>query len=320
MDITMKRTFGGLFAAMVGQENISPVLTNGAVLHLDINNEQGTLGVTVRLDATASKKELWALEELMAHKMGLVRVTILPQYDEALLSAAYFPELFCALRRMGKIVNGFLDDAKITVDDRQITITLCHGGQRLLSQTGFEQALRMIIHKEFSAAREIVFDGVCELSAEQSKPDDLPEQVMPPSANRDTAPPKTKEAPRPREDRPKKESASVQKQNGALYEGLPIVSGTTKVLFGKSIRDRPIDLCEVTTESGKVVVWGDVLTVNKKETRDGEKYIYAIDFTDYSSSNTLKMICDKKRDKAKVEKVDGLKTGTTILVRGEASY
>ena len=127
----MIRTFGSLFAATIGKEGISSPLYDGVVQHLDINKERATLVVTVRMNATVSKKELWALEDKLAHKMQLASVSIQPQYDAALLSAEYFPEFVCALRRMGKIVNGFLDNATVSLDDKTMTITLCQGGKRL---------------------------------------------------------------------------------------------------------------------------------------------------------------------------------------------
>lgn len=318
----MMRTFGNLFASTIGTEGIPSVLLDGVVQHLDINKERGTLGITVRLSGTVSKKVLWALEDRIAEKMQLSSVSIFPQYDPSLLSADYFPDLVCTLRRMGKIVNGFLDDATVKIDDKTITITLCHGGRKLLTQTGFEQALNMLIHKEFSTTREIVFDGVCEISEDEAKPTAPPVYHQNEVDNQEVKKSATKEeqkiTPKKEERIPKE--GSDKKRGDSLFEGLPIVPGSVKVLLGKSINERPIPLSEVTAESGKVVVWGDIIAINTKETRDGEKYIYAIDFTDYTNSNTLKLVCQKKRDKAKIEKLGELKTGMTILVRGDASY
>ena len=320
----MIRTFGSLFAAAIGKEGIPSPLYDGVVQHLDINKERATLVVTVRLSATVSKKELWALEDKLAHKMQLTSVSIQPQYDVALLSAEYFPEFVCTLRRMGKIVNGFLDNATVTLDNKTMTITLCQGGKKLLTQTGFEHALAMLMQKEFSATREIVFDGVCEISGEQAVPTAQPTEIKKELSTDTTAPweptiPQEKNALRTKES-PRKRESTAQSNGGLLYEGLPIIAGSVKVLFGKAINELPMPLSEVTSESGKVLVWGDIIAINRKETRDGEKYIYAIDFTDYTDSNTLKLICNKKRDSAKITKLDELKTGMTILVRGDASY
>ncbi len=318
----MKRTFGSLFTPMLGEEVIPPELRDGMVWHLDINKENATLVVTVGLDVVVSKRTLWQIEDAIAQKLELKHATIQPQYDESLLTADYFPELICALRRMGKIVNGFLDDATVQIDDKIIKITLRRGGKNMLTQTGFEHALLLVIQKEFSTTREIVFDGVCEISGDQAKPTAPPapihkERVVPADAPL-TVQQKNEEN-KKAEVRPVRQSQS--RNTGAmLYEDLPIIAGTVKVLIGKAINERPIPLSEVTSESGKVLVWGDIISLNRKETRDGEKYIYAIDFTDYTNSNTLKLICGKKRDKVKIEKLEELKKGTTILVRGEASY
>ncbi|SDN44676.1 PolC-type DNA polymerase III [Acetanaerobacterium elongatum] len=323
----MERTFGALFGAILCKDMLSDAIAKGRVLHLDVDNENSFLGIAAEFDQTITKKELYLLEENIAAKMNLRSVIIYPRYQEHLLTREYFPELVTALRNKGKIVNGFLDDAEVEITDQCVSVNLCYGGLKILKQTGFDTALRQLIKDEFCVNREITFCGTTEI-AEDYAAKISTFTAAEKAALSDSAAHPTKMQPvvgAKDSDRERSAPKRVERQNkepvpGNPFERLPIVSGSAQVLIGKAINQQPISLEEVNAESGKVVVWGDVLTNDKKETRDKAKYIYSIDFTDYTGSNTLKLICDKAKDKEKVEKLDGLKKGTTIIIRGDAGF
>lgn len=99
-------------------------------------------------------------------------------------------------------------------------------------------------------------------------------------------------------------------------EDLPFVPGSMTPVVGRNIAERPVSLSEVNGESGKVVVWGTVFSVDKRDTRDGSKVIMSVNFTDYTSSNTLKIITEKEKE----SQYDPVKVGASLLVRGEVSY
>ena len=56
--------------------------------------------------------------------------------------------------------------------------------------------------------------------------------------------------------------------------------------------------------------------IESRETRDGARVIFTIDITDYTGSNTLKIILEK----AKAAQVEAIKNGDTLLVSGEVSF
>lgn len=88
------------------------------------------------------------------------------------------------------------------------------------------------------------------------------------------------------------------------------------MVTGRAIKEKPVSLDSIDAESGKVTVWGDIFAVDSRESRDGSKVILAIHFTDYTSSNVMKVITEK--EKAAI--YESLTKGKTVLVRGEASY
>lgn len=60
------------------------------------------------------------------------------------------------------------------------------------------------------------------------------------------------------------------------------------LLKGRKITDKPTPLKEVNASSGTVVVWGDIFAAEAKVTRAGDKVILTYNFSDYTSSNTMK--------------------------------
>ena len=117
------------------------------------------------------------------------------------------------------------------------------------------------------------------------------------------------------------EGAAPQRKKSRVtfdMEGLPLVADSMEVLMGRAIRNRPTPLKEVNAETGNTVVWGEIFSVTRRESRDGSKAIYSYCITDFTSSNTVKAIVDISEG-AKPDPLADLKNGDCIVVRGEAA-
>ncbi|MEG2295750.1 MAG: PHP domain-containing protein, partial [Oscillospiraceae bacterium] len=110
-------------------------------------------------------------------------------------------------------------------------------------------------------------------------------------------------------------SPTIQKATCDI-ENLPVDSSTMVIVMGKAIKSTTIPLEEITEDSGNVVVWGDIFAIDKRATKDGKKSIFSISFSDYTSSNILKIILDN----TKIANIESLKIEDTIVVRGDVSY
>ena len=97
---------------------------------------------------------------------------------------------------------------------------------------------------------------------------------------------------------------------------LPLCEQEAVVVLGKPIKEKPIPLSQVDGETGQTTVWGDIVRKESVTSKDGRWEIFSIDITDYTSSNTLKLILpsDKKED------VEQLNEGDTLVVRGDAAF
>ena len=127
------------------------------------------------------------------------------------------------------------------------------------------------------------------------------------------------------------------KAGGMNAAKAPEAPAVGKPIVGRSIADRPVEIRELTGESGLVVVQGEVFKLEQKELKGGETLLVTFAVTDGTSSVLCKYffryrsrfmkkeeagatpITDEER-KAVKDKVDRLKDGMCVKVRGECLY
>ncbi len=97
-------------------------------------------------------------------------------------------------------------------------------------------------------------------------------------------------------------------------EGLALTNKPVKLFYGKSFKPADTRRLNDLGDGGKVTVWGDVFATEVKGSR---RKIYFTSITDYSGSVNLKVLGDEDADMSKWE---GLKPGTTLIVRGNYMY
>ena len=131
----------------------------------------------------------------------------------------------------------------------------------------------------------------------------------------------------------KKPQAGKEKKSGSPARK----ASPSKPILGRSIADRPVEIRELTGESGLTVIQGEIFKLEQRELKGGETLLVSFAVTDYTSSVLCKAflryrarylrkeeaeavpITDEER-KAVEEKVSRLKVGTNVKVRGECLY
>ena len=110
-----------------------------------------------------------------------------------------------------------------------------------------------------------------------------------------------------------------------------------KPVLGRSIADRPVEIRELTGESGLTVIQGEIFKLEKKELKGGEMLLVSFAVTDYTSSILCKVFFRyrsrfaRKGEAEKVpiteeerqavnEKADRIRVGMNVKVRGECLY
>ncbi len=93
-------------------------------------------------------------------------------------------------------------------------------------------------------------------------------------------------------------------------------SSIVEIIMGKNFGDSLMKMSEVTQDSGRVAILGDVSNVAFKEIR-GNRFICTFDITDYTSSLTIKLFVQKDDYDLRAEQI---KDGLCFKVRGEAQF
>ncbi|MGN0778757.1 MAG: PolC-type DNA polymerase III [Aristaeellaceae bacterium] len=155
------------------------------------------------------------------------------------------------------------------------------------------------------------------------------------------APPKEKKERKPTAPRPKKEPEKApEKKPEPIF---PQMTDTAlgKPILGRGIADHPVEMKELASDSGLVVVQGDIFKLETKELKGGEMLLVTFAITDYTSSILCKTflrfrkgggfgrrkddeaplppITEEER-RAVMEKVEQIKLGMNVKVRGECLY
>ncbi len=280
----------------------------GEIAHLTIDMADRSLVAQVAFEQLVDKHNLFQGEDQLRQGLQLGQVRLIPCYDSGLFGPDYLESLDLELKHQGLRINGFLMGAKACLNGDCLTITLQNGGAEWLEREHCGERIAKVIAQEFGRQVQVVFDGV--LTVDQNDP-----HYQETMAKAEAQIPK----PQPQSQQHGPALPPKPKTRGFAFdiEGLPFEPDSMAVVMGRPIKARPIALSEVGPESGRVVVWGDIFSMESKVTRDGSKVIFSINFTDYTSSNTLKIISEK--DKAQ-DIESQLGKGKTILAQGEASY
>lgn len=196
-----------------------------------------------------------------------------------------------------------LEGATYNLNGDKLTVELAANGKDVLINLGCDKFIRQTIDRRFERLISVEFvsnvsvqDDIKVLEELQKK-ENQKIAVASPMAN----PVAVSKAP-------------VQKKpKERTYDDLPISITNAKPLFGTLVKGKPKPIKECLPEDGEVVVWGDVFSLETRESKDGRYSIINFNITDYTSSYPVKVFGEKKKCE---DLVENLKDGKTVLVRG----
>ena len=309
------KNFGELFQGYLKDEELLSQLGPGVVQAMRIDSKNRRMELDVAFDKIVKRRVLFDVErKLQKSELNLSFVTIQPHCPEESFSEDYYPELVEELRRRIASLNGTVKDSTARVEGERLTVTLAHGGAEILKSKRFDKELSRLIREEFGKSFQVEFDGVTSIEADSAVYQEhrtirrVKEERKKVVEEIETYESKNFEGKR-------KDTAPISIREGdSLYPQVALSSA--KVLYGKPIKGQPIPIAKVTPDAGNVTIWGEVFAAEQRETRDGSKKIYSINVTDYTGSQTLKIIEAKNLCKP----LDTISKGMCLLIRGEVSY
>ncbi len=306
-------TIGSFFRKeLEGQTLPGPVL-DGEILNLSVNREDRAVKLSVRFSEFVEYSELRRLcEALTGPAFGLSTVTVLPRFPMESFSARCVTSLVMALKEMDATLNGTFKQAEAEYGNGRLSVRLAHGGYDLLAAHNTDLKLKGLIKEWFGVDCSVEFIG--KLAVREGDASLLERvQVAEEKRRREAAIQEMEEYEESIRGQNSRRRISVRDESALLPSILP---ETAKPVMGPVPRGKLTPLREAAIDMGNITVWGEVFSVEVKETRDKSRKIYSIDVTDYTGSVMLKIIqsADQCRE------LDKLKVGQSLLIRGALEY
>lgn len=259
-------------------------------------------------------EDIFAFENSVETALKIDKVRLNCRYPEECFKLECFGSLIQLLKRDLSVVNGFLDNADVTLNERKLNIRLNHGGMEILSRFDFSRHLSQLIYNMFGINVTISLEG--ENSVSNDVYDEMIEKMAAelPDYSSQLVPEKTTEEIK------QEEVQSVMPTQPVDLSSLDIGfdAESAEIIKGKAIREKPVPISEAINNLGtKAVIVGDVFAAELKEVRN-EKTVVTYDITDYSGSVKLKIFV--KNDEVQTLGLDKIKKGMTLLASGKIDY
>ena len=312
--------FEDVFGKYIEKKCDSQALRQSDVAGLQIATEENAVRITLSSATLISHAAIAEAQRSIA--MGLLArvVEIKVHYPAELLGEEAFLLIIDYLKAANVPVNGFFRRAVITYENERFTVKLPEGIAAFLEPLALPGKIAAQADELFGVRPQVSFVPVPDY---ELKPVEEPSPVMeaapevlpppeeaPPWEDTPIPPAETESAPaakapaKPRA--PKKEKANI-----------PYDEATKKPVGNyRTIKGAPVPIGTLGLDSGSAVIWGDIFSVDCRDTRDKNHFIMSIAITDYTGSINLK-IFDELSLKPKL---GDLKPGITVLVQGDISY
>lgn len=316
------KTLGEVFNPYLADKPLADDISSAELLELNINTNNRSIAMTAGFGGLVKRDCLFTAEkQISKSELNLGSVRINPIFSPNLFSADYFPELYKAVKRDIPSINGTLNNAFVTYEEGNLQITLNNGGKSLLDAKGFDKALKRIIKDEFSLEINIIYTGTLEIDGQSEEyvqamknaAEKIERQRIEDSVNEAASSEAVTKAVKEKRNSDAVQEIEVREGKFLLPQ---IVESSIKPFYGRTIRGKIEPISTIASDTGRIVVWGDIFDIEKKVTKSGDKNIFVIDITDYSGSTSVKVFGTIKDTAI----LDNLKKGDTIVVQGDVEY
>ena len=289
-------------------------IRDGEIYRLTYSEKLDNITFYANYDRLVPSDDIFAFEKAAEAALRVDIIRLACRYPSELFGMDCYGELIKLIKRDVSVVNGFLDDAEVTLSDGRLNIRIVHGGREILDRYDFCGRFARMIYNQFGTRIAVTLDGDAAVSADEY--DHMIEQMEAemPDYSAQLVPQKSEE-----------EIQREQIQSSIPTQALDITAlnkdfdaQSAEIIKGRAIRETPVNICDALQRLGeKLTVVGDVFASEIKELRN-EKCVATFDITDYSGSLMIKIFGSVKE--IEEMKLSSVKNGATLLVSGKIDY
>ena len=289
-------------------------IRDGEIYRLTYSEKLDNITFYANYDRLVPSDDIFAFEKAAEAALRVDIIRLACRYPSEIFGMDCYGELIKLIKRDVSVVNGFLDDAEVTLSDGRLNIRIVHGGREILDRYDFCGRFARMIYNQFGTRIAVTLDGDAAVSADEY--DHMIEQMEAemPDYSAQLVPQKSEE-----------EIQREQIQSSIPTQALDITAlnkdfdaQSAEIIKGRAIRETPVNICDALQRLGeKLTVVGDVFASEIKELRN-EKCVATFDITDYSGSLMIKIFGTVKE--IEDMKLSSVKNGATLLVSGKIDY
>ncbi|MCX7711836.1 MAG: PolC-type DNA polymerase III [Clostridia bacterium] len=298
------KSFLELFPEININQEINELFQNSKVTSVNVYRKSRRLEICISTDQLIPAATLHNVEKNFIEIFKLDGVNIRPKFELQLslkeMLAQYWPSVIYTINNKIALSRGIMLECEWDFHDNRLLIKLKTRGADILKSQGCDRLIEGLMEDWFSTKIRVEFvdhtidesvmdEYIALKESEQSKV--VTETVV-------------------------VTSSKPAESGGSKAKPKPAGGDMSCVIHGKPFNDSLMKMSEVTQDSGKVAVWGDVFRVESREIRGG-RYIFMFDATDYTSSLTFKFFVEKDDIDLIQEQI---KDGVRVKIRGEAQY
>jgi len=224
--------------------NLPENILNGKLVRVLSDRAHTKLYFETEFDAPVPNDIIESAEQELAVRLELQSVRILCRYAPELLNTENLRNLFAVLRRDIPMINGFLEDSELVLQDQKLQITLAHGGADILEQTHFCTELARAVQSVYQTQIQVslVGDHLHITEDEQSQMQETVIAEMP--ADHFSIPAEPEKTPQPQFSViPPDDAEPVQPERPD--------KDSLNILFGRIIKEKPVTVATVVSQIGK---------------------------------------------------------------------
>ncbi len=302
----------GLFCEIA--DSLPASVAGGRLLKITVANDEREMEIEAAFESSLPFADIEAFEQLAQDFLQLQSFTLTPRYKPNALSADDFGNIVCLLRRSFPMTNGFLDDAEAELDGDTLKVTLKNGGLGVLEKAGINTALPQLLRELYSRPVSVEFAGS---ESEAGKVlQEYREQALEVIAKKQA------------EQVVKKDPEDKYVVYDVNFQSDMLCGEGAVLLFGSRLSGgEPTPLKDLTEDAAPCVMWGDVFEIETKDVKNGAMLIAKVMITDYTSSQSLKIIAGTKpnkkspfkKNREELEEILSKIKGKTIAIKGTLS-
>lgn len=267
---------------------------------------------------------LCRIEEEISAAYELRSVRILPHYPAHTFREEAMADILFETEREGVVSRGFFDryHCRFSENAVEICIGFRDGGLELLSDAKTPQVIESILKREYGLQYtvKLAFEPAYEESQEERRKKDRARllnimreerEVYEASAFEQVAAPMVREG--NALDGHTEDNVEVLSDTEFHIGNMTFDIADAQLLYGREFPINPTPIVMLDHPARNVTIVGEIVDVEEKETRKGDKLNITFDVTDNSASFPCRMFLDLEKGKEVVQK---LKPGTTVALRG----